>query len=338
MSATKTDTPQHQVNYGNQVKYANERKTKTHFFFCNPGIDGRSIVMYGGYVYDSTGAFNGAADDVYVLDTCTLTWRKQSVSGTSPGVLYGHNAVNINNYMVLLMGKTNDIDYNERVYILDMSNWKWISSFDAKSIDDSIATSTCQFELPPINSTNFNPFTYDNSVLENPLRPAPKNVKSTGFGVGFGLFALVLIVGGVWYYMRRQRKKSRTMNPRWMRNVPSHTNDSHGNAYGDDRDYPLFVYNKELDKDNANSPNYNKQNAFAPHGVRTYTASDHEQWENQLNEEAENPRNEQSMNRHSDIWKRMRGLNDASVISDEEVRTQARQNDNKPSNGKLLDL
>jgi hypothetical protein len=292
--------------------------------------------MYGGYVYDVTGTFKAASDDVYVLDTCKLTWRRQSVGGTSPGALYGHNTVNINNYMVLMMGKTDEVNYNQRVYILDMSAWKWVSSFDVQSTDDSIAPSTCQFELPPTNSTTFYPFNYDFSVLDNPLRPAPKKANGTGFGVGFGLLALVLIAGGAWFYMRRRRNKSRTLNPRWMRNVPSHNN---GSAYGDDRDYPLFVYNKELDKENTNNPSYNKQNAFAPHGVRTYTASDHEQWEQQLNEEAENPLNGQSLNRHSDIWKRMRGLNDASVISDEEVRTQTRQNDsNNIAHGKLLDV
>jgi hypothetical protein len=292
--------------------------------------------MYGGYIFDypdTTGVFKPASDDVYVLDTCTLTWRKQSVGGTSPGALYGHNAVNINNYMVLLMGKSDEVKYNERVYILDMSRWKWVSSFGAEETSSTIASSSCQFQLPSINSTNFHPLYYDHSVLENPLDTASKKkAKSTGFGVGFGMFALVLIAGGAWFYMRRRRNKSRSLNPRWMRNVPSHTN---GSAYGDDRDYPLFVYNKELDKDNTNNPNYNRQNAFAPHGVRTYTASDHEQWEQQLNEEAENPRNGQSMDRHSDIWKRMRGLNDASVISDEEVRAQTRQNDDSTTHSRF---
>jgi hypothetical protein len=84
----------------------------------------------------------------------------------------------------------------------------------------------------------------------------------------------------------------------------------------------LFVYNKELDNDNANNPN-RTSNAFAPNGVRTYTASDHEQWESQLNKEP-------SSDRHSDIWQRMRGLNDTPTTNTNEEQQHR--------TGKLLDV
>ncbi|KAG2204709.1 hypothetical protein INT47_012005, partial [Mucor saturninus] len=280
------------------------------------GLDGHSIVIYGGYIFDGTANFNPASNEVYVLDTCTLTWRKQEVSGTSPGTLYAHSAINVNDYMILLMGKVSDAEFNDHIYILDMKQWKWVTSFTATA--DTIPGSECRFELPNVNSTNFVPYSYDFGVIANPLTPSgKKKVNGKGFGIGFGIVGVLLVAGGVYYYMRRVRnKKSRALNPRWMRTIPTQKDSS----YSNDRDYPLFVYNKELDNDNNNNPNAPRKNsgAFAPNGVRTYTASDHEQWEQQLNQEAENPDN--TARRHSDIWSRMRGLNDASVISDEEVQ------------------
>lgn len=279
--------------------------------------------MYGGLLYDGTTKFNPAPSDVYVLDTCTLTWRKQSTSGSAPGTLYRHNAVNINNYMVLAMGKNSETGFNNNLAILDLNQWKWVSRLTDTT--DTIAPASCTFNLPSTDSTAFASMAYDESVLMNPNTPEEKKkVNSKGFGIGFGILAIILIAGGAYFYLKRVRnKRSRALNPRWMRNVPTN-NDS----YSNDRDYPLFVYNKELDNDNVNNPNVPRiPSAFAPNGVRTYTASDHEQWEQQLNEEASNP-----TNRNSDIWKRMRGLNDASVISDEEVQQ------NRNNNGRLVGL
>ncbi|KAI8083964.1 uncharacterized protein B0P05DRAFT_535629 [Gilbertella persicaria] len=213
------------------------------------GLDGRSIVIYGGAVYTDTNEHIPASNDVYVLDTCTLTWTKKSVGGNAPGSLYAHGAININNYMVLLMGKTDTDNYNERLYILDLNQWKWVNQFEAT--DDTVAAGSCQFNLPNFNKTSFSSFQYDMSVLDNPYRPQNDSKKSTGLGVGFGLLGGLLIVSGVWWYRRRIRKKTRTANPRWT------SNRDH------ERGYPLFEYNKQE----------------ADHPVSTYTASDHEQWE-----------------------------------------------------------
>ncbi|KAI8642264.1 hypothetical protein BD408DRAFT_344513 [Parasitella parasitica] len=276
------------------------------------GLDGHSIVLFGGYTTTSEKVFEAANSDIYILDTCTLTWRKQSVSGTSPGPIYAHNAININNYMVVLMGKVDEENYNEKVYILDMKNWKWVNSFDASSTSNTIAESVCSFDLPSTDSTNFYQFNYDYGVLDNPLRPKKSSSKAKGFAIGFSLFALIVLAVGAFFFIRRRRnsKAARALNPRWMQTAPSQSKNSRGH-YGDNRDYPLFVYNKEIDNDNPNNPNNKRQNAFAPHGVRTYTASDHEQWEEQLNQETGDPRdNQTTATRHSDIWERMRGLND----------------------------
>lgn len=305
------------------------------------GLDGHSIVIYGGYVDDSNGGINVVNNDVYVLDTCTLTWSKKSPGGKAPGALFGHGAITVNNYMVVTLGKNGKDSYNYNTYILDLVQWKWVDSLS--NTGSTIASSTCKFALPSTQSVKFSPFNYDYSVVVNPHTPNPSAVNKKGFGIGFGIFAFLLIAGIAYFCFRRVRrnKKARTLNPRWMRNMPSHTNSGAG-AVGNDRDYPLFVYNKELDNDNTNNPNrkFNTTTtttttthttAFAPNGVRTYTASDHDQWERQLSTEPEG----HSSSRHSDIWQRMRGLNDESAPTDVE---QQRNNNNNQNTGKLLDL
>lgn len=280
-------------------------------------------MLYGGYSYDDDNKITFPSNDIYVLDTCTLTWTKKSVGGNAPGSLYGHGAITINNYMVLMMGMTSQTNYNEKIYILDLANWKWVTSFTSTS--NTINTGVCQFPLPSVDATNFYPFNYDFSVLDNPLRPkSSSSGQSKGLGIGFGLLAILLIVAGFYLYRRRMRNKhtKRTLNPRWMRNVPTHNSKTTG-AFGDDRDYPLFVYNKELDADNPNNPNIMTKQ----HDVRTYTASDHEQWEQQLMEEG-------TQGRHNDIWNRMRGLNhDTTTYQDISHRRPSATNDNR-----LLDV
>ncbi|KAG1144925.1 hypothetical protein G6F37_007482 [Rhizopus arrhizus] len=276
------------------------------------GPDNRSIVMFGGYIAGENQTHTAVDADIYVLDTCTLAWSKKSIKGNAPPGMFGHGAVNINNYMVVIMGKKDDNNYNRLVYILDMNNWKWVTSVDAKSLMDTKTTSIseCKFNLPNVTDTTFVQFNYDLSVLQNPLAPTKDDDKSKkeGFGIGFGLFALILIGLGLYYYYRRiSRRKASFLNPRWMRTMSS-------SRKGDGRDYPLFVYNKELDSNNPNNPyRPTPAAAFASHNVKTYTASDHEQWEQQINSDIHNDKNRISQ----DIWKRMRSLS-----NDEETATQ----------------
>ncbi|PHZ17638.1 uncharacterized protein RHIMIDRAFT_10246 [Rhizopus microsporus ATCC 52813] len=276
--------------------------------------------MFGGYVSKDKTDGTVVNPDVYVLDTCTLAWSKKSVGGTSPPGLFAHGAASINNYMVVIMGKTSQNNYNRLVYILDMNNWKWVTDVDASSLIPTISPSAqCQFTIPNVNEVTFKPLDYDNSVIQNPLAPISDTAKKEGFGIGFTFFALILIgIIGYYYYKRRTRRRSNPMNPRWMRTMTS-SERSHS------RDYPLFVYNKELDRDNPNNPHRPTPTAaaaFSPHEVKTYTASDHEQWEQQLNAETHNDKNSISQ----DIWERMRGLSS----NGEEVKS--------PQNRKILDV
>ncbi|KAI8978482.1 hypothetical protein BDB01DRAFT_800068 [Pilobolus umbonatus] len=293
-------------------------------FSTTEGVDGHSIVLFGGHVDMTTSSVTLADTGVYVLDTCTLTWSKKEVKGTGPPPLYGHSASTINNYMVIMMGKTDLHVFSQKIYVLDMVNWKWISRVGTNNIHSTIASPSCRFMLPDYNAAGKLPTAYDYSVIDNPYRVAAPvdedKKKKEGLGIGFGVFAFLLLLGvGVFIYMRRQRKKSRTLNPRWMRHPSSNQPGNPSNT----SDYPLFVYNKEVDINNPNNPNY-RNTAFAPNNIKTYTSSEQEQWEHQLNEEADNPWHGQSHDRHSEVWKRMRGLNDAAVISDEEVRNHVR--------------
>ncbi|KAI8328465.1 hypothetical protein EDC96DRAFT_530529 [Choanephora cucurbitarum] len=249
------------------------------------GLDGRSIVMYGGHTLEDKST--SVSNDVYVLDTCTLTWTKKSVKGNTPGPLYGHGAVNINNYMVLLMGMVDANHYNERLFLLDLKNWQWVDRLDKSELSDAIAPGSCQFALPSFDTAHFYPYNYDSSILDNPLRTVDDSSKkkSTGFGVGFGLFGL-LLVGGAWFYYRRVRKQSRSTNPRWTMSAPD-------GSFHPSTEYPMFVYQKE--SQTRASESYN--NTSAPQGVQTYTATDHDQWEQQPSD-------------HQAIWQGIRKLND----------------------------
>lgn len=205
--------------------------------------------------------------------------------------------------MVVLMGLSDPNTYNLNTYILDMNQWKWVNSLS--NTTTSLSASTCQFTLPSVSSADYVEFNYDYSVLNNPNTPpsSGNDKKKEGFGIGFGLFVIALIGLGVWFYLRRKRRNNaRKLNPRWMRNVTT------PNA-SNDRDYPLFVYNKELDKGNTNNPNrpaqYNSQ-------VRTYTASDHEELEQRVSSTDDIPT--------SDIWKRMRQINNNEAPSQNDAK------------------
>ncbi|KAI8979726.1 hypothetical protein BDF20DRAFT_871291 [Mycotypha africana] len=282
------------------------------------GLDGRSIVLFGGYIYTQSNEFQPAPNDIYILDTCTLTWRKQSVSGKAPGPLYAHSTININNYMVIFMGKTDATNYNERIYILDLKQWKWVDKFTDISTSTE-AKDSCQFTLPAnFNSSDvtFYPFNYDYSVLMNPFTPSSdSSKKAKGFGIGFGLFFLILVVGGIYLYLRRIRKKTRTFNPRWIRHIPEtmaaseapSADDSRGGT-GKNSDYPLFVYNNlENGSINYQQPHHTATMYSPQHNIRTYTASDHEKWERELVKHDRDNNHRDAVT--NDIWRRMEGLN-----------------------------
>lgn len=268
------------------------------------GIDGKSIVIYGGYNSNVTSEFESTTD-VYVLDTCTLSWSKPSTKGTNPGPLAGHGAVTYGNYMIVLLGQTNytvgggDIAYNTGVSILDMSSWSWVDSIPKGTSSSTTSAASCSFSMPDVSgSLDYDPFNYDEGIVVNPSTTQSKDIqKKEGLGIGFGLFLLLLIAGAAYYFIRRsRRRKNLASNPRWAR-----YKNANPTSYRNDSDYPLYVYSKEDEEARAPAA------AFAPNDVKTYTTTDHEQWEQQISQNSENPFDPQQ-----DIWKRMRSLNDGS--------------------------
>jgi N-acetylneuraminic acid mutarotase len=63
--------------------------------------DGHSLVMFGGFSTTNTSIIY---DDIWVVDTCSLSWEKKTISGTAPVGRAGHSAVRVGNYMIIVGG------------------------------------------------------------------------------------------------------------------------------------------------------------------------------------------------------------------------------------------
>ncbi|KAI9008922.1 hypothetical protein CLU79DRAFT_775881 [Phycomyces nitens] len=286
------------------------------------GPDGHSIVVFGGRSSYSNSDFTHS-QDVYVLDTCNLKWTKPSVSGNAPTGRAGHEAVAYNQYMIVMLGYSSEettaesATYTNDVGILDMSSWKWVNKISKQDTTTTSASSTptCWFSFPsfPLSSqTNGTaPLPYDSSVILNPFLQEKKaekvEEKKKGFGISFGLVAFLLVLGGGIYYLRRQRRKARTLNPRWL---PGGVANSRATGFEERRnDYPLFVYGNRVEKGSDNDVASTTAIPPSTTGVRTYTASDNDEWERSLGNDQGHPVDNQPLPRHVDIWDRMENLN-----------------------------
>lgn len=180
-----------------------------------------------------------------------------------------------------------------------MSSWKWISSISHQDNPTAKADPGCSFSFPSFPETQADggddPMPYDPTVISNPNKKSNKS-RNTGLAVGFALFALIILVGGVYWWRRRQKQKARATNPRWLPGAV--TMQRRGS-----NDYPLFVYGNEDSKEEKFAETRDA-------GMRTYTATDHDAWERALNQDQERPEDGRPMSRHMDVWERMRGLRD----------------------------
>ncbi|KAG0187230.1 hypothetical protein DFQ28_006695 [Apophysomyces sp. BC1034] len=277
--------------------------------------DGHSIVVFGGHNVSSPKAFD-PTQNVYVLDTCKLSWSKPSVSDTPPAARAGHQAATYGKYMLVMLGITNVDEstgkptaYANDMGILDMDEWKWVTSMSHQDPVYPTYQPSCRFEFPdppsvPQSAGN-HPLPYDPTVISNPNQGSDDDddKKKKGFGISFGLLAFLLALGAAVYYFLRVRKNARTLNPRWMPGALSPENSAYRDI-NNRNDYPLFVYNNEKkDEENAAAT------TTGAAGIRTYTASDHDQWERELGQDCERPVDGRPLSRHTDIWNRMRDLN-----------------------------
>ncbi|KAG0174197.1 hypothetical protein DFQ29_007571 [Apophysomyces sp. BC1021] len=199
--------------------------------------------------------------------------------------------------------------YANDMGILDMDEWKWVTSMSHQDPVYPTYQPSCRFEFPdppsvPQSAGN-HPLPYDPTVISNPNQGSDDDddKKKKGFGISFGLLAFLLALGAAVYYFLRVRKNARTLNPRWMPGALSPENSAYRDI-NNRNDYPLFVYNNEKkDEENAAAT------TTGAAGIRTYTASDHDQWERELGQDCERPVDGRPLSRHTDIWNRMRDLN-----------------------------
>ncbi|KAI9246255.1 hypothetical protein BDA99DRAFT_543349 [Phascolomyces articulosus] len=294
-------------------------------FSATAAPDGKSIVVYGGLNTSSTDHFDSSSD-VFVLDTCKLEWSKPDVGGDAPAPRAGHGAVTYGNYMVLLYGYTDVTDvfntkiptWTNAIDILDMNSWKWVRSMSHSDNPTEKKDPGCSYSFPKFpEDTSLtegdHPLPYDPTVVSNPNKPSNSS-RNKGLAIGFAILGLLLVCVAAFWYFRRQRRKARAMNPRWLPGaITSHKG-------GANNDYPLFVYNNMDDKSMGNNGGgfNNHQDEKKPprlsdelfDGTRTYTANDHDQWERSLDQDPERPEDGRAMSRHMDVWERMRNLHD----------------------------
>ncbi|KAG2176091.1 hypothetical protein INT44_000570 [Umbelopsis vinacea] len=313
------------------------------------GPDGHSLVLFGGWY--QAGEERTFYNDVWVLDTCTMDWAQQTVSGTAPIGRGGHEAVRVGNYMIIMGGMsdiTNTIcisplgskaclialyfqgytnftsetkfTYTNELAILDMSSWTWVSQFTATPTQTIAPVLTCEFAFPSTNVGTggtpilpLDPIVYNNS--------GSSEAKKLGFGISFSTVAFLAIVGaGIWYFYRR-RKRTKASTPYWLPGM-GNDNSNTGHELGvyppanhsRTTDYPMFVYDPEGEKNK-------KKGEIALHegepDSRTYTASDQHDW--RAKEEEIRPSDGRPLPKHSSLWNRVRGLGDSSTDHDDQA-------------------
>ncbi|ORX52703.1 hypothetical protein DM01DRAFT_1336486 [Hesseltinella vesiculosa] len=277
-------------------------------FSAVAALDGHSIIVFGGV--DTS---NAVHSNVYILDTCTLTWHAQPTSGQTSNRV-AHSAYMFGKYMITMLGvqsvASNDNDEPtgatviDNVAILDTSTFTWVSNFPAGYTPETVKTSpTCTFAWPSLptvwQAQGTDPMPYDNSVISNPytasfsVPPPLTDAQKGGVGIGVPLFVIACAAAAFYVYRRRQKQKARPTNPRWT-GIISHSSASLASrqpAAGVPADYPLSTYSPSANKD-----------------LRTYTAADHDIWEQQLMQDSQHSSKNETLSRHEDIWAQMRGL------------------------------
>ncbi|CAO3626749.1 unnamed protein product [Cunninghamella blakesleeana] len=285
-------------------------------FSAVPANDGKSIILFGGVNNDGQ---NTASSEVYVLNTCTLTWKKQpTFEAAKPRA--GHQAFMYGQYMVTLLGSSNigkGIP-EDNFAILDTNTWTWVSSIPSNYQPNSIPITQpdCSFPFPALPATDQNQGDaakiYDQTVISNPNSPivweeALTTPEKAGIGVGVPLFVLLILGIGIFFFIRRRNlRKNRQLNPRWMPSVfgnqyPTNNNNSH---------YPPPHLNgtSSIPLSSNPSPSPPTTTGNQPTGLKTYTATDLDHWERQLIQDKDHPQSgERAEARHADLWNKFRG-------------------------------
>ncbi|KAF7727631.1 hypothetical protein EC973_007289 [Apophysomyces ossiformis] len=252
-----------------------------------------------------------AARDIYVLDTCTLTWSKKNTGGILPSGRVGHQAVTYGNYMLVMMGF---VDYNKQygrtytdtVNVLDMSTWNWVDKIPRQDTPAVVTNPGCRFEFPNMptdnggdnNNGNNVGLPYDPTVISNPGNSEEAKIK--GFSIGFGLLAVIGgLSAGLIFYVRRLRKNESMPNPRWI--PGSFTRSKSDNIAAskkpvEENGHPLFVYSGGESGDTRDGD------------TQTHKPNDQVHWQEDVQQDKEYPNDSRNMTKHLEIWDRLRGL------------------------------
>lgn len=118
------------------------------------------------------------------------------------------------------LGSNDGRIYTNDISILDMSTWQWVDTIETQTVTHPPAQPSCRFTMPHMpddggdgGGDNGNELPYDPTVISN---PNSSNVTAKAVGASLGVAGFLCIVGGFAFLLYRQRKNSRTPNPRWL--------------------------------------------------------------------------------------------------------------------------
>lgn len=205
--------------------------------------------------------------------------------------------------------------------ILDMTSWTWVAQFTPTATQTIAPVPTCEFRFRPDSvGTGGGAVTPLPAIVYNDSNSS--EAKKLGFGISFSSFAFLAIIGGAIYYFYRRRKRSKGSTPYWLPGM-GNDNSNTGHELGvyppanhsRTTDYPMFVYDPEGEQKK------NKGGEIAlpttePES-RTYAASDQEDW--RAREEERRPSDGKSLQKHTSLWNRVRGLGDGPSDHDDEA-------------------
>ncbi|KAF0538918.1 galactose oxidase [Gigaspora margarita] len=142
-----------------------------------------SIIIYGGSTIDSSGIDVNIFSDIAVLNTNSWAWFVPSVSGTRAPPLTDHSAALYKNYMILAFGSTSALNlYTNKIYILDIQNYTWVTTFNVPKTQSNGNSSTDQ-------TNNNSSYLY------------------IGIGAGVVILAVVLFIIGFFIYKNRHKEE-----------------------------------------------------------------------------------------------------------------------------------
>ncbi|KAI8379271.1 uncharacterized protein BYT42DRAFT_321055 [Radiomyces spectabilis] len=181
------------------------------------------IVIFGGY--DATAPSFQPSQDVYIMDTCTLTWSKAQTTGVAPAGRSHHAAVVYGDYMIILLGNTlPTAEPNDSIGILDLRNWTWVDHLPPINPYESVGSAArgpeCMFEFPNMPHHDIDNGGDGTSGSTNPTVISNPNGGSlstkAAFGIGFGVAGFLIVSAALGYFLYRQRKNAHVNNPRWL--------------------------------------------------------------------------------------------------------------------------